>query len=222
MNTKRFLKTLPILLLAAACTTGPERIDSALLSELQPGSMTRVVEARAVSDTADDAHAKAQRDTQWAEEQAELTRSSLKVARAGLDEAKHAMVVADRSGTVGQLRAAEHAHEYAIARVDEVRALLGLRKRELEYAKLAEKLALEELRLSRAQVELEKAEAIQELDRVAAKRIPLKDYQKQVRFHETEVELARVRLKAMAANVEDARAEAEDFRLRAEELMENA
>ena len=211
------LYALPSLLLAA-CNTAPTRIDNALLSELDQSSMSGVVEARAHKDSAEDALAKAERDTQWAEEQAELTRSSLKVAQTSLADAKLGMVVADRSGTVGQLKAAEHAYDYAAARVDEVRGLLGLRKREFEYAKLAQKLALEEFRLGNARVELQKAEAVQELDRVAAKKIPVKDYQKQVRFHETEVELAKVRLRAMADHVEDARQEADAMREQAEAL----
>lgn len=218
---KNLAQLTPItLLLLASCvsTSNPRRIDNALLSELSPSTMANVVEARATKDTAKDALAKAERDTQWAEEQVELTRSNLKVARTALDDAKLAMVTAERSGTISQLAAAKKSYEYAVVRTDAVRERLALRKREFEHAKLAQKLALEEYRLEAARVELQKAEAIQELDRVAAKQIPVKDYRKQVRYHETEVELARVRLAAMASEVEEARQEYAVLRAKAEAL----
>ncbi len=180
-------------------------IDSALLSELPESSMVSIVEARAAKDTFEDTYAKAKRDTKWSAEQVELSRSSLNVLRSELEDAKLAIVLSDRSGTTSQLASAQAAHEYALARADVGRELLSLRKREFEAAKLTEKVALEELRLSRARVELEKAQAVQTLDRVAAKRIAVKDFVKQVRYHETEVELARVHLKSAETEVQDAK-----------------
>ncbi len=218
---KTLLKLTPFaLLLLASCasTPNPGRVDNALLSEVPPSSMTTVIEARAARDIAEDAHAKAERDTDWAKEQVELTRSNLKVVRAELDDAKLAMVTAERSGTVGQLEAAKMTYEYALASADEARERLALRKREFEHAKLAQKVALEEYRLRTAEVELRKAEAISVLDRVAAKRVPLKDHQRQVRYHETEVALATVRLAAMASAVEDARQEYDIVRAKSEAL----
>lgn len=76
----------------------------------------------------------------------------------------------------------------------------------------------EELRLRTAQVVLQKAEAVSALDRVAAKQVPVKDDRKPVRFHETEVELARVRLAAMTSELEDARQEHEVLRVKVESL----
>ncbi|MFT5291673.1 MAG: hypothetical protein ACI8PQ_003350 [Planctomycetota bacterium] len=58
-----------LLLVSCASTSSPSLIDNALLSELPPASMPGIVAARASKDTASDALAKAERDTQWAEEQ---------------------------------------------------------------------------------------------------------------------------------------------------------
>lgn len=220
MKSLAQLTPITLLVLASCVSTAnnPSRIDSALLSELSPSTMAGVVEARATKNSAEDALAKAKRDTQWAEEQVELTRSNLKVVRTELDDAKLGMVTAERSGTVSQLEAAKKSYDYAVARADEVRERLSLRKREFEYAKLAQKLALENYRLKTAEVELQKAEAVQELDRVAAKQVPVKDYRRQVRYHETEVELAQVRLAAMASEIDEARQEYEAFRAKAEAL----
>lgn len=221
MKTLARFMPIPLVVFAScASTSNLGRIDNALLSELSPSTMAGVVEARATKDSAEDALAKAQRDTQWAEEQVELTRSNLKVSRTEVEDANLAMITAERSGTVSQLEAAKRSYEYAVARADEVRERLALRKRELEHAKLAQKMALEEYRLNTARVELQKAEAVQELDRVAAKQIPVKDYRKQVRYHETEVQLARVRLTAMTSEVDEARQEYELFRAKVAALRD--
>lgn len=121
---KSQLNLLPLallLLISCASTSSSSRIDNALLSELPPASMSAIVEARASKDTASDALAKAERDTQWAEEQGDLTRSNLIVARAELADAKLAMVTPESSGTLSQLEVAKRSYEYAVARADEVR-----------------------------------------------------------------------------------------------------
>lgn len=202
----KYLSHLTLALLITGCATSRvARIDNALLSELPSTSMAGIVEARATKDTAEDALAKAERDEKWAQEQVEQTRSTLKVARTELDDAKLALVLAERSGTVAQLEAAKKAFAYASARSDEVRDVLALRKREYEHSKLLRKVAMEEVRLKWAQLELEKAEAVVVLDRVAAQQVPVKDYRKQVRYHETEVGLARIRAEAAASEAADAR-----------------
>ena len=207
--------TLVLLLTGCASTSRVARIDNALLSELPASSMAGIVEARATKDTAEDAVAKAERDEQWAKEQVEQTRSNLKVARTELDDAKLAMVLAERSGTVAQLEAAKKAFAYSSAHSDEVRDLLALRKREFEHSKLLRKVAEEELRLKYAQLELEKAEAVVVLDRVAAQQVPVKDYRKQVRYHETEVGVARIRAEAAGSEADDARQVADESHSRA-------
>lgn len=210
---------LVLTLAVSSCSStpqAPDRLDDAMLSELSPAAMAGVVEARATKDAADDAHAKAKRDTQWAEEQVGLSRSALDVARAEVNEAKLALAVADKSGTGRQLDAASATYDYRLARSDQARELLALRKRELDVSRLREKLALEQLRLNSARVELEKAQAVQELDRVAARRVPVKDHQKQVRYHETEAELARVRLNAAEIELQEAQVEYELIRQAAE------
>ncbi|MFT5291672.1 MAG: hypothetical protein ACI8PQ_003351 [Planctomycetota bacterium] len=83
------------------------------------------------------------------------------------------MVTAESSGTLSQLEVAKRSYEYAVARADEVREHLALRKREFEHAKLAQKLSLEEWRPRTAQVDLQKAEAVSALDRVARQASPL-------------------------------------------------
>ena len=119
-NLIRFSPITLLLLASCASTNDPGRIDNALLSELSPNNMAKVVDARATKDVAEDSLAEAERNTRWAGEQVELTRSNLKVARTELDDAKLAMVTAERSGTVSQLAKAKQAHEYSMARTDEV------------------------------------------------------------------------------------------------------
>ncbi len=215
---KRIAAILISTTLLAACQTNASRIDDALLAELQPTEMATVTQARNAQTSARDAHAKAMRDTAWAEQQVELARSSLKVSRNQVEDSKLAVSLTEKSGTGTELKAAEASYVFTLAGADELRARVALRKREHDHAKLMEKLSAEQLRLANARLELVKAEAVQTLDRVETRDISIKDCRRQVRFHETEVELASIRSKASATELQEARAEYDAVRATAEAL----
>lgn len=180
----------------SSCASSPSlvTVDSALLAEAPTENRAAVNQARVRRDAADDAHAVAQNQTKKAEAQVEVARASLKTVRSQLDETKLAIEIIEDSGSPTELEQAESVHAYALAKADYARELLAHRKREFELAKLRERLALEEYRLSLAAVELEKARAVQGVDLVAAQQIPIQDYRKQMAYHIDETETARARV----------------------------
>lgn len=201
---------LSTLLVALALTAGcaSQRIqvvDDAFLSEVSPEQKRLVHQARDKHYEATDALAKATRDSAWAKDQAELTRAELKSIEKELEEAELAMNLAEQNGTATELDLSKTRFEYLTAKADATREKLALRKREYEHSQLLQKVALERDRLAAAEVELAKARAVQELDRVAAKQISLREYEMQVIFHRTEVALAEVRAEGAAERVAIAR-----------------
>lgn len=209
------MKTLPSLLSLAvvvaglaSCASAPKlsAIDNALLAKVPATSQDAVAAARVERDAAENAHAVSQRNTLKAQERVGLARAALKTSRSKLEESKLAVEVATSTGTPADLVRATAAYEHSLARADEARVLVSVRKRELELARLKERLALEQHRMAVAQLELTKAEAIQEVDVVAAERIPVKDYRRQVAHHREEVDVARARTR----KAEERLAEAQD------------
>ena len=190
------------LTLTAGCASQRTQVvDDALLSEVSPAQMSLVHQARDNQNDATDALAKAKRDNSWAKDQTDLTRAELKSIEKELEEAKLAMVLAEQNGTATELGLSKMRFEHLTAKADATREKLALKKREYEHAQLLQKVALERKRLAAAEVELAKARAVQELDRVAAKKIPLREYEMQASFHRTEVALAEVRASAAAERV---------------------
>ena len=82
-------------------------------------------------------------------------------------------------------------------------------RREHELAALQELLCLEELRLADARVELARATAIEGIDVVAKKAVPLEDIQGDALFHEREVKVADRRLADARSRMTQARADYE-------------
>ncbi len=195
-------------LLSAGCASASERtqrVDDALLSEVSASQMALVQQARAARDEAVDGLAKAARDAKWAVDQAELAQVELRTTTQQLEEAKLAAVLAERNGKTMELQDAKRRQERMVAMADASREKLALRKRESEYMRLTEKVALEHRRLADAEVELAKARAVQDLDRVAAQKVPVREFEKQVNFHKTEVKLAEVRAIAAQERVQEAK-----------------
>lgn len=205
LSSNQVLSTLFIAALAS-CASGPSvaPIDNALMVEVSVEARASVAEARTARDNAEDAYAAAKKATVKAEDEVEISRASLKTMRSQLDESKLAIEVA-RDGSAFELESAEARHAFALARADHGRELLAMQKREHELAKLREKLALEEHRLSLAQVELTKAEALKGVDLVAARSIALKDYREQVVYHQGEVETAASRIRIAEGRMDEAR-----------------
>lgn len=200
------------LLTLAACSSTPEGvkpIDSALLASAPAEARATVTEARATVAANEDAYALAQNHTKKAAEQVEVARASLLTIRSQLNESRIATGVAEGS-TQEDLDLAQMAHAYALANADYMRDLLAFRKRELELAKLKEKASLEEARLSGARLELRKAEAVQTVNLVAAKRVPIKDFRNQVYYHQEEVEVARARVRSAESRLEEAQGEIDE------------
>jgi len=189
----------------ASCASSPRMapIDNALLAEVPTEAKAPIADARPARDAAEDAYALARSNTKKAEAEVELARAALKTIRSQLDQSKTAVEAAAQS-TENELSKAQAQHTHALANADYAREYLAVRKRELELAKLREKLAQETRELSLAQVELKKAEALQNVDLVEAQSIPIKDYRKQVAYHEEEVDTTKSRVRTAQRRTEDA------------------
>ena len=194
-------------LLLASCASSPsvEPIDNALLAKVSADGKASVNEARAARDAATDSYALMQSETRTAQEQITLAEASLTTVDSQLNESKLAAELATKNGSKVELEHVETRHKIALIEADYNRGLLALRKRELEVAVLNEALALEETRVSSAMVELKKAEALQDVDSVAAKQIPIKDHRRQVAYHREAAATARARAELAAALLDEAR-----------------
>ena len=194
-------------LLLASCASSPsvEPIDNALLAKVSADGKASVNEARSARDAATDSYALMQSETRTAQEQITLAEASLTTVDSQLNESKLAAELATKNGSKVELEHAETRHKIALIEADYNRGLLALRKRELEVAVLNEALALEETRVSSAMVELKKAEALQDVDSVAAKQIPIKDHRRQVAYHREAAATARARAELAAALLDEAR-----------------
>ena len=195
-----------LLVTLSGCSGAPKlvAIDNALLTEVDAGDMERITVARDAQSVAEDALAKAKQLTKESTQAEKLARASLKTRRATLDQTKVAVAIAEDGGTAVEVRETELAHALALADAELARQELALAKRTLEHARLEERLALEEARLARARVELEKAVALQDVDRADARRIEAADYRKQVEYHSEEAVTARKRAEAARERVEKA------------------
>ncbi|MFT5733268.1 MAG: hypothetical protein ACJA2W_000170 [Planctomycetota bacterium] len=199
------IPTFALLALVGCSNTQPNvtPIDGALLASAPTEGRATVTAARAALAANEDAYALAQNHTTKAAEQVHVARVSLRTVRSELDESKLAIEVAE-GGTQDDLDRARAAHAYALANADYMRDLLAFRKRELDLAKLEEKASQEEARLSRALVELRKAEAVQTVNLVSAQRVPIQDYRNQVYFHQEEVEVAIARVRSAKSRIAEA------------------
>tara|TARA_R110002073_G_scaffold331208_1_gene515782 strand:- start:85 stop:744 length:660 start_codon:yes stop_codon:yes gene_type:complete len=194
-------------LLLASCASGPsvDPIDNALLAKVSAAGKASVNEARAARDAATDTYALRQSETRTAQQQVALAEASLATVRSQLNETKLAAELAAKNDSKVEVEHAEARHKIALTEADYHRDLLALRKRELEAAVLNETLALEETRVSTATVELKKAEALQDVDSMAAQQIPIKDHRRQVAYHRQEAATARARAELAAALLDEAR-----------------
>lgn len=208
------------LTLAGGCASTPELapIDNALLVEASSSARALVGEARAARDAAGDNVAARVRDSERAEEQVNLARASLRTARAQLDEAKLTVEIAGSSGAAADLDQAQANYAYVLSNADYARESLAVRKRELELAKLEEKLARELHRLRSSQVELTKAEALRGVELIEAKKIPIEDYRKQVVYHQEEMETARGRVRTAQARLDEAQSELDKVKRKLDSL----
>jgi hypothetical protein len=176
------------LLLASCSSTKSYQVDNALLAEVSSEEKAEIQTFRAERDRAADAAASSEREVRAAENRVELARAALETERTRMAQAKLGTSIAKKDGTAGGFEKAERFEQQVAAEVDAKRAALGLRKRELEHAKLTDKLAQERVMLTSAEVELAKAKAVQNVDRMAVKKIDLSDFEKQVAFHRKGVE----------------------------------
>ena len=126
--------------------------------------------------------------------------------RSQVEKARLTVRLTEKSGTPAALESAKEAHAIALAAADISRNELAVSKRRLELAKVQQKLASERHRLANAGVEYAKALAVQDVNLVAAKQVPVRDFKRQVRYHEREVEVAVERVedaeKRLAEDVE--------------------
>ena len=204
-NTLSLLLASALAFTGCATTNAPDPVNNAMLAKLSAEQRVQVVEARAMRDQTEDQYALAVNQTQKADERVQMARAALATSRSKLQESLLAIQVAEETGTVGEWESAKSAHRKQLTHANVVREQLSVAKREWELARLKEKLAFEEVQMSKASLELNKAEAVKNVDLVAAKRLPIKDYRGQVTFHREEVEIARARVRSAEARLEEAR-----------------
>ena len=201
-----------------ASSPGLAPIDNALLASLSVDAKVPVGEARAARDLASDSYAAAQSQARNQEYQVAVAEASLRTVRSQLDESKLAVGFAEKNGSQEDLALAQKKHNLALSEANYGRDLLAVRKREFEVASLKETLCLEELRFSLAMVELTKAEALQDVDSIAAQQIPIKDYRKQVAYHGEEVAIPRSRADTAEARMLEARGNLADEKRKLDDL----
>ncbi len=195
-----------------------EPIDNALLAEVSDSAMAPIAQARAVRDETQDALAVAMRDAKSAKDEAALSKASLKRYEARLEEAKVSLEIAERGGSAAAIQAATTEYSYSQARTVQARAGWNAAKRGVEYHKLAEKLAEASHEFALARVELEKASALQSVDRGDARSIAIDGYRKAVDKRDKSVKLARDKADRAMERLEKARREWDEARRTAEAL----
>ena len=213
---------LPTLSLAAlcACSSVPsvQSVDTALLIEVSADAKQKIAKARASHDESEDAYAIARRENRRAEQRVKLGKARLKTTRAQLNEAQLVRRFAEKNGSEKTLARSEAEEAYAYARVDYTEELILVRQREFDLAKAHEKFTFEERRLRNAQIELAKAEALKDVDLIAAQKFDLGEYRKQTTYYQRKVEAARAPVKSLTLTVEKARNSLERKRQKMESL----
>ena len=201
----------PLLGLSACIKTNavPSRIDASLLRGLPQASRVPIDAALATSSAARRAYSRARKETKLAAKSAELARNELSVVTHRVRIKRVTLAAVQRKEDAARLPKVEA--EYAeLLRIGSVaRYGLALSRREHELAALQELLCLEELRLADARVELARATAIEGIDVVAKKAVPLEDIQGDALFHEREVKVADRRLADARSRMTQARADYE-------------
>lgn len=209
---------LPVILGGCAGAPSVPPIDDALLAQVPHDAMASIDRARAARDTASDQFAIAKSASATANKNLQIAAASLKTARSRLEEVTLVADLAKKDGTETELQKAMERHKLAQADADYCQGMLTLREGELELADLRQSLANQEQRLSLAAVELAKAEALQDVDLVATKEIPIKDYRKVVTYYRESAATLRGEADSAAARLDEARGNLEDQKRQLDEL----
>ncbi len=186
--------------LLASCSGSAKlrTIDNAMLSMVPESAMGPISEARAKRDAAEDALAVAKRNLKLAEEEEDLSRASLKRYKARYEEAEVAMKIAEEDGTALRIQDASHEYSYAAARSEQARTGLIAAERGLSRSELALKTSEEAHRHALTRVELEKATALQSVDRGDARAVEIEEFRKQ--FETSDKKLKKLRDKLERAD----------------------
>lgn len=205
--TLRLASYAALALLSLSCSSAPHatRMDSSLLSRTPKEVKAPVNIARSEVAVAQDALLNAKKQTKNAAEAAELASQELNVAMARVDQARVEAVTTERAATDEESAAAQAAYGKVLQTASIARLGLALAKREREVAQLREGLALEELGLAVANLELVTGRAINGLDLPAADAVSVEDLRSDVSFHAAEVEAMAKRLSAGRVAMEKAR-----------------
>lgn len=192
MNSK--LLTAFVLASLTACGSSPKKVDNALLSKASAESRATIAAARSERDVAIDEMAIAKSEASHASDDVEMAKLAVKTATAESKQTKKGVEIAESSGSPEQLKKAAESHTRKLALEEVAKAVLVVEKHELDLAKAEQSVAEATHELREAQVEEAKAIAVQDLDLVEVREIPLDDFRKRVASFQRDVEVAKERV----------------------------
>ena len=181
----------------SACTnlSGEPQSNDSMMAYLSDSQRDAINESRAELDERNDNLAIARQDVVLAKAELNLARSELDMVKARIDRAEAAVAVA-QTGTEAELEAANAKLLAAEAAALPQNELIHWHECEVTRCRKAEALARRERDLATAGVELVKARAFAESDRVGAGEVDVTRNEESVREFEKQVALAAVELEA--------------------------
>lgn len=181
---------LALLGFVSCSSTKPVEVNNALMAKATPESRAVVAAARSARDVSMDELAIATVETGYAEDEVQMAKLSLKTATAEADQSKLAVEIAETSGSPDKLKAAATKHTQKLALAEVAKEVLAVERQELELAEAEQEAAEATHELRLAQVEEAKAIAVQDLNLVEVRNVPLAEFRKRVATQQREVEVA--------------------------------
>jgi hypothetical protein len=177
-------------LLVLVCACSMQRIDDGLLAEVPEDQWENVQAARAAHTEAKDELAKRIVERESAGHRVDIAKADFEVARAELGTSEIRARVVEANGSKMEREIARAVLSQCEAKVNVSDLAIDLRECEFDVARQQETLARKTADLREAEIELAKAQAVQFVDRPAAKAVSLTEYELQVKERETAVALA--------------------------------
>ena len=193
---------------APACNSlsnKPEHeVDKNTVAHLSETEQKEIREAQTQEAKARDQLAAAKVATDGAKNDLKVAKQELEVADAEVKKTELNMTAAE-TGTTESVDKARAAHSEALTLPAAARGRIALRERQIDRSHAREDLASRRVELTMVSVELERAKAVNTLDRPNAKKVDVASYERDVRRAEEAVSLARVKLEAAGKETEIAR-----------------
>lgn len=216
----RGLVACALLALAAGCgaTRASIGVDDGLLVELTHQQMAGVRQARVDRDAARDELAGAGLEKQRARDRIALARREREVIRAQIKVARLRAEIARERGTRHELTDAEELQRWHAARLQCIEREIELGKLEERHGEMALQLAAARVELREAQVVLEKARALANLESASVGAGDLQEAEATVQAKYDEVQGLQAKLQVVAAEVREARDGLETLRASTERM----